>query len=337
MARPRAMPGCPTCPGERCAGHRIATRGPPFSAEPIGSWSRGKCHQLVRFPRLNSATGRCRWFNPRASARHPYQVLSAVAQHLLNLPIRCHSPSQHTPTPRPPAHPKNAWPFYPGASEPLREQPFVCRPAPSLSDHGDADLCHPLIRCRVGPQHGAPARANRRRHWPPPRCRRARATREHARCRWPCSEVCLMRLESGTGKGGSQIDLIHVSDVQLTDFEQTCQRVSAARAGLDLVPPAIGSQSRGTRQCRACLARPSSSRGSNLAMVVSGRILAILAGPDASAAAVQPFPRPQLSIRRFPPATGDARQTEHPRVDHLGPGPDVRRLQPTGKGRGERW
>lgn len=80
MARPRAMPGCPTCPGERCASHRIATRGPPFSAEPIGSWSRGKCHQLVRFPRLNSATGRCRWFNPRASARHPYQVLSAVAQ-----------------------------------------------------------------------------------------------------------------------------------------------------------------------------------------------------------------------------------------------------------------
>lgn len=123
-----------------------------------------------------------------------------------------------TPTPRPPAHPKNAWPFYPGASEPLREQPFVCRPAASPSDHGDADLCHPLIRCRVGPQHRAPARANRRRHWPHASlstCPSHEGTR-------PISLAMQRGLPDASRirgwEGGSQIDLIHVSDVQLTDF-----------------------------------------------------------------------------------------------------------------------
>ena len=232
MTRPKPCPGAQHARRALCRPPNSKPRLPLF-AEPIGSWIREKCppaRAVVQHVELNSATGRCRrftdqglgtrinfcppWPNPAHGARsRPTFSLSQTLD--TTLPQFDAILLANTPTPRSPAHPKNAWPFYPGASEPLRE-PVVCRPAPLLADHGNADLCHPLIRCRVGPQHRAPARADRRRHWPRLAVDVPEATRNTPDIAGGAARSASCVANPGLG---SQIDLIHVSGVQLTDSQ----------------------------------------------------------------------------------------------------------------------
>lgn len=223
----------PNMPGERCAGHRMAARGSPFSAEPIGPWSLEKCHQLVRFSRLKLSHRPVPLVQipglgtaPVSSfVRHgpiPHTALGlGLAQLHLQTPPNLMPFSQPTHSLQPLGRqliPKTHGRF-------ILAQASHCGSSPSSADPPRRRRTMATLTCvtllfavvsglNIAPQHVRTDAAI----GPPPRCRRARATREHARYRWRRSELCLMRLESGAGKGGSQIDLIHVSDVQLTDF-----------------------------------------------------------------------------------------------------------------------
>ena len=179
------MPGCPTCPGERYAGHaNHKPRLSPFPRRRLDPANHGELpparavvqHVKQRNIKPLQPPGRHHGLTQASPGlRHgcrnnfcPFSVVhpiperrsvagnhspsnSALDTYTPNQ-FDINSPRQHAPnSSEDQLIPKNAWPFYPGASEPLLEH-FVCRPASSLSDHGDADLCQPLIRCRVGPQ-----------------------------------------------------------------------------------------------------------------------------------------------------------------------------------------
>lgn len=199
MTRPRPCPGAQRARGALCRPPNSNPRLPLFPQSLLAPGVMENATSSCGSQDSNSATGRCRWFKPRASARHPYQTLSAVAQSRTRrlvssrptsspdtsqfdaiLPANTRQPLGRQLIPKTHGRFILAQASHCGSSPSSADPPRRCRIMATLT-------CVTLLFAVGRASTSRPSTCERRRHWPPPRCRRARATREHARYRWRCS------------------------------------------------------------------------------------------------------------------------------------------------------
>lgn len=209
----------------------------------------------------NSATGRCRWFKPRASARHPYQTLSAVAQSRTRRLVSSRPTSSPDTSQFDAILPANTRQPLGRQLIPKTHGRFIlaqashCGSSPSSAD--------PPRRCRImatltcvtllfAVGRASTSRPSTCEPTPPLAPASLSTCPSHEGTR-PISLAMQRGLPDASRirgwEGGSQIDLIHVSDVQLTDFEQwpqNCQRVCRRALVLTLFHQQLG-DNRGAR------------------------------------------------------------------------------------------
>lgn len=180
----------------------------------------------------NSATGRCRWFKPRASARHPYQTLSAVAQSRTRRLVSSRPTSSPDTSQFDDILPANTRQPLGRQLIPKTHGRFIlaqashCGSSPSSAD--------PPRRCRImatltcvtllfAVGRASTSRPSTCEPTPPLAPASLSTCPSHEGTR-PISLAMRRGLPDASRirgwEAGSQIDLIHVSDVRLTDFEQ---------------------------------------------------------------------------------------------------------------------